>query len=157
MPLKPQDQAPDFKLLSDKNQEVALSDFAGKNLVIYFYPKDSTPGCTIESKDFTALSPEFTKLNTVILGVSKDSIASHQKFKAKHDFPFLLLSDPEGKMCEAYDAWGEKSMFGKKYMGIIRSTFLINSQGKIHQAWYKVKVKNHAKQVLETAQSMLET
>lgn len=157
MQLKPQDQAPNFKLLSDENQEVALSDFAGKNLVIYFYPKDSTPGCTIESKDFTELSPEFNKLNTVILGVSKDSIASHQKFKSKHNFPFLLLSDPEGKMCEAYGAWGEKSMFGKKYMGIIRSTFLINSQGKIHQSWYKVKVKNHAQQVLETAQSMLTT
>lgn len=155
MQLKPQDQAPNFKSLSDENQEVSLSDFTGKNLVIYFYPKDSTPGCTIESKDFAKLSTEFNRLNTIILGVSKDSIASHQKFKSKHCFPFTLLSDPEGKMCEAYGAWGQKSLFGKKYMGIIRSTFLINTQGKIYQAWYKVKIKNHAREVLETVQSML--
>ena len=149
------DKAPAFKLFADNDQEIKLSDFSGKNIIIYFYPKDNTPGCTTESNDFAQLANQFEKLNTVILGVSKDSIASHQKFKCKFNLPFLLLSDPEGKMCEAYSAWGEKSMYGKKYMGIIRSTFFVDTEQKIQRAWYKVKVKNHAQEVLDVMRSFL--
>ena len=149
MPLEPGQKAPNFKLLNDKEEPITLKNFAGKNLVIYFYPKDNTPGCTIESRGFSKLANKFKKLNTEILGVSKDSIASHKKFKEKYKLPFDLLSDPEGTMCEAYGAWGEKSLFGKKYLGIIRSTFLINTQGNIINSWYKVKVKSHASAVLE--------
>lgn len=149
MSLKPEQQAPNFDLLNDKEETLTLNDFSGKNLVIYFYPKDNTPGCTIESNDFSKLANEFKKFNTEILGVSKDSVASHKKFREKHNFPFDLLSDPEGIMCEAYGAWGEKTLFGKTYLGIIRSTFLINAKGKIIEVWYKVKVKNHAQTVLD--------
>ena len=149
MPLEPGQKAPNFKLLNDKEDQLTLKNFAGKNLVIYFYPKDNTPGCTIESRGFSKLANEFKNLNTEIVGVSKDNITSHKKFKEKYKLPFDLLSDPEGTMCEAYGAWGEKSLFGKKYLGIIRSTFLINTQGNIINSWYKVKVKSHASAVLE--------
>jgi len=154
MILTPNDEAPSFTLQADNEQKITLDSFPEKNIVIYFYPKDNTPGCTTESRDFAARYETFDSLNTVILGVSKDSITSHQKFKTKQNLPFLLLSDPDGKMCEAYGAWGEKSMFGKKYMGIVRSTFIIDAQKNIRQAWYKVKVKGHADAVLAAIQEI---
>lgn len=153
MQLAPGKKAPNFSLLNDKEELLTQKNFAGKNLVIYFYPKDNTPGCTTESNDFSQLANEFKKHNTEILGVSKDNIASHKKFKEKFDFPFDLLSDPDGVMCEAYGAWGEKNMYGKKYFGIIRSTFLIDTKGKLIEAWYKVKVKGHAQVVLDKVKS----
>jgi len=140
--------APDFSGSTDSAGDLALKDFAGKNLVIFFYPKDMTPGCTNEAIDFTRLKPDFDAVNTVILGVSKDSIARHEKFRAKHDLNCLLLSDEDGRMLEAYGAWGEKKLYGKTYMGIIRSTVLIDGTGKVRKVWPKVRVKGHADDVL---------
>lgn len=127
---------------------------AGKNLVIYFYPRDNTPGCTTEGQAFRDLAAAFAKANTAILGVSPDSIASHEKFKAKYGFPFELLSDEEQQLCQLFDVYREKSLYGRKFMGVERSTFLIDSSGVLRQEWRKVKVPGHAEAVLEAAKAL---
>jgi peroxiredoxin Q/BCP len=140
-------KAPNFTLPRDGGDTLSLKDFKGQNIVLYFYPKDDTPGCTAESCDFRDNFKQFQKLNAQIIGISKDSIARHEKFIAKYDLPFPLVSDEEGDVCEAYGTWVEKSMYGRKYMGIDRSTFLIDGNGKIAAIWRKVKVKDHVKEV----------
>jgi len=139
------------KFSGDATGEISISnkDFEGKNLIIFFYPKDNTPGCTLEGQDFRDNYKEFTKLNAEILGVSRDSIKSHENFKAKQNFPFQLLSDPDEVMCKSFDVMREKSMYGKKYIGVDRSTFLINSKGLIVKEWRSVKVKGHVMEVLQ--------
>ena len=144
----------DFKAAATGDKEIRLKDLRGKNVVIYFYPKDNTPGCTTESNDFSALHTKFKRANTVILGVSRDSLASHDKFRAKFDFPFDLLSDPDEKLCKQFDVIKEKNMYGRKVMGIERSTFLIDADGKLRGEWRKVKVKGHAEEVLEAAKAL---
>ena len=146
--LKAGDKAPDFKAAADTGETVSLKDFRGKKVILYFYPKDNTPGCTQEACDFRDAISRFKKKDVAVLGVSPDSIESHKKFKAKFDLPFPLLADAGHKIAEAYGAWGEKSMYGKKFMGIIRSTFLIDENGKIAEALEKVKVYGHVDQVL---------
>ncbi len=146
-------KVPDFALESTAGPW-RLKDAAGAGLVIYFYPKDATSGCTKEGEAFRDLHAKFRKAKVQILGVSPDSIASHQKFKAKYGFPFELLSDPEQKACALFDVWKEKSMYGKKYMGVERSTFLIDASGVLRQEWRKVKVDGHADEVLAAAQSL---
>jgi peroxiredoxin Q/BCP len=146
--LKVGDKAPAFSLLSDNNEKISLKDLKGKTVVLYFYPKDMTPGCTTESCDFQSNLTKFNKKNVVILGVSKDSVKSHQKFKEKEGLKFPLLSDEDGKMCEAYGVWKEKSMYGKKYMGIERTTFVISPTGVIEKIYEKVKVDGHVDEVL---------
>ena len=131
-----------------------LKDFSGKNVVIYFYPKDSTPGCTIEGQDFRDAKAKFTRQDTVVFGVSKDSIKSHEKFKDKQKFNFELISDEDEKICHYFDVIKEKNMYGKKYMGIERSTFLIGKDAKLKQEWRKVKVKNHVAEVLEAVKAL---
>jgi peroxiredoxin Q/BCP len=148
-------KAPDFKNIPlEDGKKVSLKDYADKNLVLYFYPKDDTPGCTVEAKDFTTHKADFAKANTVILGVSKDSPASHQKFITKQCLEISLLADEEGAVCEAYGVWIEKSMYGKKYMGIDRSTFLIDGQGVLRGVWNKVSVKGHVEEVLAAAKAL---
>ncbi len=144
----------DFKAAATGDKTISLKELRGKNVVIYFYPKDATPGCTLEGQDFRDLNPKFKRANTIILGVSKDTIASHEKFKAKQNFPFDLLSDPDEKLCKKFDVIKEKNMYGKKYMGIERSTFLIDADGKLRHEWRKVKVKGHAEAVLEAAKAL---
>ncbi len=139
--------APDFTLPTDNDGEISLSGLKGKNIVLYFYPKDSTPGCTTESCDFRDAMPKFEKLNAQIIGISKCSVAKHDKFKAKYDFNFPLASDENSDVCERYGVWKEKNMYGRKYMGIERSTFLIDKEGKISAIWRKVKVKGHVEDV----------
>lgn len=151
--LTPGAPAPDFELQGPSGP-IRLADFAGKPLVVYFYPKDDTTGCTKEAQDFTALAPEFEKAGVALLGVSKDSLASHAKFTAKYDLAVPLASDPEGRMIEAYGSWVEKNMYGRKYMGIERSTFLIDASGKLARIWRKVKVPGHAAEVLKAAQAL---
>lgn len=146
------DAAPDFRMESD-NGTIALADFAGKKLVLYFYPKDDTPGCTTEGKAFSALQAEFAAADTAIVGVSRDSVASHAKFRAKQGLTVALGSD-EGAVTEAYGVWVEKSMYGKKYMGIERATFLIGRDGVIAEIWPKVKVPGHAEAVLAAARTL---
>lgn len=141
--------APLFSLASDEGDEIALADLKGKNVVLYFYPKDDTPGCTIEAQDFTNRIKEFEKLDCIVLGISKDSVASHCKFIEKYDLAFNLLADETGETCQKYGVIKQKSMFGKKYMGIERSTFLINKIGKIVQVWHSVKVNGHVDEVLK--------
>lgn len=140
--------APLFALKSDEGLEVSLSELKGKNVVLYFYPKDDTPGCTIEAQDFTNRIKEFEKLDCVVLAVSKDGIDSHCRFVEKYDLAFNLLSDESGEVCEDYDVMKQKSMFGKKYFGIDRSTFLIDKMGKIVEIWRSVKVNGHVEEVL---------
>ncbi len=144
----------DFKAAATGDKDIRLKDLRGKNVVIYFYPKDNTPGCTNESNDFAALHAKFKRANTVILGVSRDSLASHDKFRAKFDFPFDLISDPDEKLCQQFDVIKEKNMYGRKVMGIERSTFLIDADGKLRGEWRKVKVKGHAEEVLEAAKTL---
>jgi peroxiredoxin Q/BCP len=146
--LKEGDVAPAFTLESDEGEKVSLKDFKGQKVVLYFYPKDMTPGCTQEACDFRDSFARIKKSDAVVLGVSKDSVASHQKFKAKHDLPFTLLSDPDGNVCELYGVWQEKSLYGKKFMGIVRSTFVIDEKGKISRLFPKVKVNGHVDEVL---------
>ncbi|MCE2992345.1 MAG: thioredoxin-dependent thiol peroxidase [Candidatus Jidaibacter sp.] len=146
--------APEFKLPIHSGGEATLKTFAGKNLVLYFYPKDATPGCTLEARDFSNNLAEFTKLNAVVLGISKDSIESHCKFADKEDLSILLASDIDGKVCEEYEVWVEKSMYGKKYMGIDRATFLIDEAGKLRNIWRGVKVAGHTQEVLKELQSL---
>ena len=145
--------APDFEL-AGADGPVRLADFAGKPLVVYFYPKDDTSGCTKEAQDFTALAGDFARAGVALLGVSKDSVASHAKFTAKYGLAVPLASDPEGAMIEAYGSWVEKNMYGRKYMGIERSTFLIDADGKLARIWRKVKVPGHAAEVLKAAQAL---
>lgn len=147
------DSAPAFTLESDTGEKVSLKDFKGQRVVLYFYPKDMTPGCTQEACDFRDSFARIKKSDAVVIGVSKDPVASHQKFKAKHDLPFILLSDPEGQVCEAYGVWQEKSLYGKKFMGIVRSTFVIDEKGKVFRAFQKVKVKGHVDEILEVLKS----
>ena len=144
---------PSFSMILDDGSELKSKDFNGKNIVIYFYPKDSTPGCTKEGEDFRDLHKEFIKSNAQIYGISRDSIASHQKFKAKYKFPFHLISDEDESLCKIFDVIKEKNMYGRKYMGIERSTFLINDKGQLLSEWRKVKVKGHAQEVLDTLRS----
>ena len=149
------DNAPDFTLPTDGGDSVTLASFKGKkNVVLYFYPKDDTPGCTIEAKDFGTFAPEFAKADTVIIGMSKDPVKSHDKFKAKYCLPFTLASDAEDEVCENYGVWVEKSMYGKTYMGINRATFLIDKKGVIAKIWPKVQVDGHAAEVLEAASAL---
>ena len=145
-------QAPEFSLPSDGGGTVSLSDFRGRNLVLYFYPKDDTPGCTKEAIGFTESKSEFEALNTSILGVSKDTVAKHDKFIAKHDLQISLGSDETGEMIDSYGAWVEKNMYGKKYMGIERATYLIGPEGNILEIWRKVRVKDHVTNVLAAVQ-----
>lgn len=147
--------APVCSLALTGNQNVDLASYKGKkNVVIYFYPKDDTPGCTTEAKDFAELSSQFEKADTVIIGISKDPMKSHDKFREKYSLPFALASDESGSTIEAFGAWGEKSMYGKKYMGIVRSTFLIDKAGTIVRSWPKVSVTGHAAEVLKEAQKL---
>jgi len=146
--------APDFSLPDESGKIRNLSEFKGRKLVLYFYPKDSTPGCTTEGNDFSALIEEYNQAGTVILGASKDSIKRHQNFIKKQDFKFSLLSDEEGVLCEAYGVWVLKKLYGREYMGIERATFLIDETGVIQKIWRKVKVKGHALDVLETVKAL---
>lgn len=141
-------QVPDIELTGDNGEKVKLSDFKGKHIVLYFYPKDMTPGCTTEACDFRDRHQSFAELDAVIIGVSPDSQDKHQKFKEKHDLPFLLVDD-EQKLSEAFGVWKLKKNFGKEYMGIERSTFLINKEGTLVKEWRKVKVKDHVEEALE--------
>ncbi len=152
MKLKINKKTPNFKLPSTSGKTFELSKVK-KNLVLYIYPKDDTPGCTLESKDFNKLNNIFRKNNTLVVGISKDTIESHIKFKKKFKLKFNLLSDEKLSVIKKYGAWGKKSFLGKKYMGIIRSTFLINSDGKLPQFWSNVRVKDHAKEVLKFVSS----
>ena len=142
-------KAPDFKLKDQNGKAVSLADFKGKNVVLYFYPKDNTSGCTAEACNFRDEFPKFGKLKAVIIGISPDSSVSHKKFADKYDLPFILLSDEEKKVVEAYGVWKEKSMYGRKYMGVERSTFIIDGDGKIKKIFRKVKVPGHNKEVFE--------
>jgi peroxiredoxin Q/BCP len=148
------DPAPDFALPDESGKTATLSDFAGHPLVLYFYPKDDTSGCTREAQDFDAEAAAFRKAGCTILGVSPDSAKSHQKFKKKHDLRLRLLSDEAKTMLEAYGVWQEKSMYGRKYMGVERSTFLIDAKGRIARAWRKVSVPGHAAEVLAAAKAL---
>ena len=143
-----------FSLPATGAQTVSLADFKGKNIVLYFYPKDSTPGCTMEGKNFRDHYSEFIDKNTVILGVSRDSIASHEKFKAKHELPFDLLADQDEKLCEQFDVIKMKSLFGKQLRGIVRSTFLIDGDGVLRREWRKVKVRGHVAEVLQALDAL---
>jgi peroxiredoxin Q/BCP len=145
--------APDFTLESDGSGPVSLSDFRGKKVVLYFYPKDDTPGCTTEACNFRDDYSALTDAGAVVLGVSPDSIKSHRSFKNKYELPFLLLSDPDHKVADAYGAWGPKKMMGKSYVGIIRSTFVIDEAGTIMHAFPKVDVKQHSQDVLAVLRS----
>lgn len=140
---------PDFEVQATGDQTIKLSDFKGKNIVLYFYPKDNTPGCTLEGQNFRDRMDEFNRWNAVILGVSRDTVTAHENFKAKHKFPFDLLADPDENLCSLYDVTKMKNMYGKKVLGIERSTFLIDKQGHLSCEWRKVKVKNHVDEVLE--------
>lgn len=147
------EKAPAFALPADDGSTVSLKDFKGKMLVLYFYPKDDTPGCTVEALDFTAKKAAFTRLGAVVVGVSKDTVEKHCKFRDKHGLKIQLLSDEEGAMLEAYGVWAEKSLYGRKFMGINRTTFLIDDKGLITRIWPKVKVKDHADDVLEAVKA----
>ncbi|MBE7218852.1 MAG: peroxiredoxin [Caulobacteraceae bacterium] len=147
--LKPGDRAPDFDLPADGGGRARLADYAGKPVVLYVYPKDDTSGCTSEAKDFTALAPQFAAKGAVVVGLSKDSPKSHDKFKAKHDLDVVLASDEDTSVMQRYGVWVEKSMYGRKYMGAERATFLIGPDGAIEKVWRKVSVPGHAQAVLE--------
>jgi peroxiredoxin Q/BCP len=144
----------DFSCEATGDKKIRLKELRGQNVVIYFYPKDSTPGCTLEGQDFRDLHAKFVRQKTVILGVSRDSIASHEKFRTKQAFPFDLLSDPEERLCRQFDVIQEKTLYGRKFMGVQRSTFLIDAEGKLRREWRNVKVKGHAEEVLEAVKSL---
>jgi thioredoxin-dependent peroxiredoxin len=145
---------PAFRLPATGERELALADLKGKSVVLYFYPKDDTPGCTIEGQDFRDYHKAFEKAGAVVLGVSRDSVASHEKFKAKFEFPFELLSDGDETLCRMFDVIREKNMYGRKVMGVERSTFLIDGQGVLRHEWRKVKVPGHVEEVLEAVQEL---
>ncbi|WP_417269623.1 thioredoxin-dependent thiol peroxidase [Celeribacter sp.] len=145
--------APDFTLPRDGGENVTLSDLRGQKVVLYFYPKDNTPGCTTEALDFTALKDAFAAAGTLVFGISKDSVKKHENFCAKHELGIPLLSDAEGTVCEDYGVWAEKQMYGKTFWGIVRTTYLIDEDGKVAQVWPKVKVADHAAQVLAAVQA----
>ena len=147
-------KAPEFTLSGDAAGPVSLASLSGQKLVLYFYPKDDTPGCTQQAIEFNGLKSEFAKSGTKIIGISPDSAKSHDKFKAKHGLDFTLLSDEGKAMLEAYGVWAEKSMYGKKYMGVERTTFLIDAKGRIAKVWNKVRVPGHAQEVLSAAQAL---
>jgi len=147
--LKVGDKAPNFTLPSDGGEEVSLKDFQDKTVILYFYPKDMTPGCTAEACDFRDAAPRYKKKKAVVLGVSRDSQERHGKFRDKYELNFPLLADEDGKVCKAYGVWQEKSLYGRKFMGIVRSTFVIDPKGKIAKIYDKVKVKGHADAILE--------
>jgi thioredoxin-dependent peroxiredoxin len=148
------DPAPDFTLPTDGGGEMRLSGLAGKPIVVYFYPKDDTSGCTAEAIAFSGLKPEFDEAGAVVIGVSPDSAASHDKFKTKHELSVSLAADPERSAIEAYGVWKEKSMYGRKYFGVERSTFLIGRDGRIAKIWRKVKVAKHAEEVLASMKAL---
>ena len=148
------DTAPAFTLPRDGGEQVSLTDYAGQAVVLYFYPRDDTPGCTKEAIGFTEMAAEFAAANTVVIGASKDSVKKHDKFREKHSLGVVLVSDEESDLCETYGVWVEKNMYGKTYMGIERATFLIGPDGKIAQIWRKVKVPGHVEAVLEAARAL---
>jgi len=154
MSLKVGDKAPDFTLPSDGGGKVSLKALKGKAVVLYFYPKDDTSGCTAEACAFRDALPDFSKATAAVIGISRDSVASHDKFKTKYELPFPLASDADGKVCEAYGTWVEKSTYGRKYMGIERATFLIDGKGVIRHIWRKVKVPGHAAEILEAVAAL---
>lgn len=143
-----------FTRPATSEQQISLSDYLGKNVVLYFYPKDNTPGCATEGSDFRDQLPQFEKTNTAILGVSRDSIKKHETFKAKYSFPFELLSDEDESLCKQFDVIKLKKLYGKEYLGIERSTFLINDKGELVNEWRKVRVKGHVEEVLKAAQAL---
>ena len=143
----------DFKCQATGDKTVQLKSLRGKKVVIYFYPKDSTPGCTTEGQDFRDLHAKFRRQNAVVLGVSRDNLASHEKFKAKQKFPFELLSDTDESLCKKFDVIHEKSLYGRKFLGVVRSTFLIDEKGKLRKDWRKVKVRGPAAEVLEAVKN----
>ncbi|SMY07907.1 thioredoxin-dependent thiol peroxidase [Flavimaricola marinus] len=153
-PLQAGDAAPDVSLPRDGEGTLSLGDFAGKKVVLYFYPKDDTPGCTKEAISFTEMADDFAAAGAVVLGVSKDPVKKHDKFRDKYDLKIALLSDADGDVCERYGTWVEKNMYGKTYMGIERATFLIDCDGKIARVWRKVKVPGHVEEVLEATRSL---
>jgi peroxiredoxin Q/BCP len=148
------DKAPDFTLPTDGNGTVTLSKLRGKPVVLYFYPKDDTSGCTAEACGFRDSFPDYGRTGATVIGVSRDTVASHDKFKKKYQLPFILASDSEGKVTEAYGVWVEKSMYGRKYMGIDRSTYLIDTEGVVRGAWRKVKVPGHVAEVMKAVQAL---
>ena len=154
MKLKENNKAPNFKLTSTDGNIFELNKVKKKNIILYFYPKDDTPGCTIESKDFSKLNSLINKNKTIVLGISKDSIESHLKFKKKYKLKFDLLSDEKKEVIKKYGVWGKKSFLGKEFMGIVRTTFLINNKGKIYKIWKNVRVKDHAKEVFEEVKNL---
>ena len=147
-------KCPKFRAECTNNKILSNDDFVGKNLIIYFYPKDSTPGCTTEGQEFRDKYKIFEKYNTDIIGISRDSIKSHENFKLKQSFPFELLSDPDEKVCKAFDVMKLKSMYGREYIGVDRSTFIINDKGKVVREWRSVKVKGHVDEVLEAIKEL---
>ena len=147
-------KCPKFRAECTNNKILSNDDFVGKNLIIYFYPKDSTPGCTTEGQEFRDKYKIFEKYNTDIIGISRDSIKSHENFKLKQSFPFELLSDPDEKVCKAFDVMKLKSMYGREYIGVDRSTFIINDKGKVVREWRSVKVKGHVDEVLEAVKEL---
>jgi peroxiredoxin Q/BCP len=148
------DKAPDFDLATDGGGRTRFRDFLGQKLVVYFYPADDTSGCTLEAIDFTKAAKEFAKAGTAVIGISPDSSASHDRFKAKHDLSVALAADPDRRVIEAYGVWAEKNMYGRKYMGVERATFLIGRDGRISRQWRKVKVKGHVEEVLAAARAL---
>lgn len=148
------DKAPKFNLPINGGGKLANKDIKGKTAVIYFYPKDMTPGCTTEAQDFRDRIKDFEKAGAMVIGVSKDSVARHDKFVEKQDLPFALISDEDGTLCEDFGVWQEKSMYGKKFMGIVRATFVVDAKGVIRAVWPKVKVKGHVDEVLEAVKAL---
>lgn len=148
-------KVPSFSLPANGGKHIDEKDLLGKNTILYFYPKDNTPGCTSEAKDFTALKDDFAKLNTQIIGVSADNVTSHERFIEKQDLDIQLISDEDKKLIEAFGAWGEKKNYGKIYFGLIRSTFLINTKGEIIAEWRNVRAKGHAERILKEATALL--
>ena len=147
-------KAPGFTLPRDGGDDVSLTDFKGKKLVLYFYPKADTPGCTLEARDFSRLAPAFARAKTAVLGVSADPVKKQDKFKAKHELTIALASDETLEMLKAYGVWAEKSMYGRTFMGVLRNTYLIGPDGKIARIWEKVKVAGHAEEVLQAAKAL---
>lgn len=148
-------KAPDFTLLNQNGEEISLSQYRGQKVILYFYPKDNTPGCTKQACGFAQLYPDFVKKGAVILGVSKDSVKPHKKFEEKYQLPFTLLSDPDLVAIQAYDVWKEKNMYGKKVMGVVRTTYLINEEGIIEKAYTKVKAAQNPNDMLEVLNASL--